>query len=296
VSGRIRTVKPEWLDDEKLGAASDAARLLTVGLMLLADDHGRGRAHPLFLASRVWSYGDSHETLTKLEGALSELSQNGFVRVYSVAGQRYFAITNWAKHQKVQHVGKPRVPGPDDPGSSPEPFNKVPGSVEPHETLTKPSGDSHEILTPDLRPHTTDLIPPTTTTTASAAAPSQPPAAVREVFDHWRSVMGKSDRATLDAKRKRLIAGALKSHGLEACKRAIDGYRASAWHQGKNPDRKVYDSLELVLRDAAHIEAGIEMLSKPGQRAPSVIDPERAAESQRKALALFNGEIQEAAE
>jgi hypothetical protein len=122
-----------------------------------------------------------------------------------------------------------------------------------------------------------------------AAEPPQPPAAVREVFDHWRSVMGKGDRATLDGKRKRLIAGALKSHGLDACKRAIDGYRASAWHRGGNKDRKVYDSIELIFRDAAHIEAGLEMLTKPGHQAPSFIDPKRAAESQRRALAIFDG-------
>lgn len=281
MSGRIRTVKPEWLEDEKVGALSDGARVLSIGLMLLADDHGRGRAHPLYIAARVWGYGESHETLTKVSGALSELARTGFVRLYTSAGQRYFAITNWTKHQKVQHVGKPRVPGPDDEGSEPESFGNPPASGGPPETLTKPSGESHETLTPDLRPHTTDLIPPTTHTSAS------PPLAsgeVGEVFAHWRTVMGKTDRAKLDGKRKRLIEAALKSHGLEACKRAIDGYRLSSWHQGKNPDGKVYDSLALILRDAEHIESGLDFASgKRGRQAPSPIDPESAAESVRRA-------------
>jgi hypothetical protein len=139
MSGRIRTLKPEWLEDEKLAALTDGARLLSVALVLLADDHGLGRAHPLFLASRTWAYGESHEVLTKVSGALRELEQSGFIRLYAAGGQSYYAIRNWSKHQKVQHPGKPRVPTPYDADG---------GS---HEVLTKPSGDSHEVLAPDLR-------------------------------------------------------------------------------------------------------------------------------------------------
>lgn len=35
---RIRTLKPEWLTDEKMEALEDSARLLSAGLILLADD------------------------------------------------------------------------------------------------------------------------------------------------------------------------------------------------------------------------------------------------------------------
>jgi len=176
VSGRIRTVKPEWLDDEKLGAASDAARLLSVSLMLLADDHGRGRAHPLFIASRVWAYGDPHESLTKVSEGLAELRQMGFVRLYEVGGQSYFEIRNWLKHQKVQHPSAPRVPAPlpDEPtppeGDREKPLKRAqalekteqsgvrqtPENGASHKALAlrlmSSSGDPHETLTPDPDP------------------------------------------------------------------------------------------------------------------------------------------------
>ncbi len=257
MSGRIRTVKPEWLDDEKLGGASDAARILSIGLVLLADDYGRGRAHPMFLASHVWSYGDPHETLTKVSGALSELSEMGFVRVYEASGQRYFEIRNWSKHQKVQHAGKPRVPEPPEE----EKPNDSPAESAPNPSLMRVSGDSHETLTPDLD-H--DLIPPTTTTTPKAAAPPRAPRAdVVEVFEHWRKEWGKTAAAKLDKKRTKKIEEALASYGLDAVKRAISGYRRSPHHMGENDTQTRYDDIELFLRDAAHIEKGISLADSP---------------------------------
>lgn len=139
MSGRIRTIKPEWLEDEKLAALSDEARLLSVALLLLADDHGRGRASPLYLASRVWCYGDASETLAKVSRGLRELAAAGYATFYKVKGQQYFAIRNWTKHQRVDKPSKPRVPGPeqrDDGDGSP------PDSGEPREV---PAPD------PDLR-------------------------------------------------------------------------------------------------------------------------------------------------
>jgi hypothetical protein len=126
MSGRIRTVKPEWLEDELLALASSDARVLSIALMLLADDHGRGRANPVMLAGQVFP-GKPLETLSK---ALEELKVARYVIAYEVDGQSYFAIRNWEKHQKVDKPGKERVPAPSgssSPFSSPVPtLEKVP--------------------------------------------------------------------------------------------------------------------------------------------------------------------------
>lgn len=104
---RIRTVKPEWLEDERMAMASDAARVMSIGLILLADDYGRGRANPIMLGSRIFPR-DSRVS----REAFAELSEMGFLALYEVRGQKYFAIRNWSKHQKVDHPGAPRVPCP----------------------------------------------------------------------------------------------------------------------------------------------------------------------------------------
>lgn len=128
MSGRIRTVKPEWLEDEHMAAASDEARLLSVGLILLADDHGNGRAHEMFVGSRVWPYGDPHETLAKVSRAIRELSEMGFIKLYNVNNQAYFHIHNWKRHQRVDKPGRPRVPGPGEATSEPPPPGSGAGS------------------------------------------------------------------------------------------------------------------------------------------------------------------------
>jgi hypothetical protein len=137
MSGRIRTVKPEWLEDELLAAASDEARVLSVGLILVADDYGNGRASIATIAAEVWRYAlerddgaNAPEILAKASRAFRELLAIGFIGTWTEGGQRYFSIRNWARHQRVDKPGKPLVPKPPtglftekptDSGKPPEP-------------------------------------------------------------------------------------------------------------------------------------------------------------------------------
>jgi len=105
VSGRIRTIKPEVLDDEVAASLSDAAWRLWVSSWVLADDGGNLRAGSKFLAAQVWQ-----DTSRDVEPALMELFKAGRFTPYSVGGQRYVHINNWERHQRVDNAGKPRVP------------------------------------------------------------------------------------------------------------------------------------------------------------------------------------------
>lgn len=81
---------------------------------------------------------------------------------------------------------------------------------------------------------------------------------VEAVFLHWQSVLGKQ-KAKLDEKRRATIAKMLAAgYTVEDLKRAVDGCKASEWHQGKNDRGKVYDSLTLICRDAEHVDAFME--------------------------------------
>lgn len=87
-------------------------------------------------------------------------------------------------------------------------------------------------------------------------------AEVRQVFDHWVATH-RAERPgptpVLSDKRRVKITRAIADYGVEVCLQAISGCAMSDWHMGDNPRRKRYDDLELILRDAAHIErfAGI---------------------------------------
>jgi hypothetical protein len=91
----------------------------------------------------------------------------------------------------------------------------------------------------------------------------QEPDVVR-VFDHWKTVHGKT-RSKLDDKRRKLIRSALKTYDADTLCRSIDGYKRSEWHQGKNERRTVYDDIELMLRDAKQIDAGLTYVERGAQ-------------------------------
>ena len=105
---RIRTLKPEWLEDEALLECSLAARVLSAGLLLVADDYGNGRAGEKILAARIFP----GEPVRLLRDALQELVAIRYVVIYQADGQTYFHIRNWAKHQRVDKPGTPKVPAP----------------------------------------------------------------------------------------------------------------------------------------------------------------------------------------
>jgi hypothetical protein len=129
MAGRIRSLKPEWLEDELLQDSSSDARVLTIGLILLADDHGRGRGGEKFLAGTVFP----GQPIKVTRDALSRLVEIRYCRTYVVDGQSYFEIRNWAKHQRVDKPGKAKVPEP------------------PGNTLVSP-GSIDEALAPRARP------------------------------------------------------------------------------------------------------------------------------------------------
>lgn len=107
MGGRIRTIKPEWLDDERMSDCSSEARVLSIGLLLMADDVGRGRLGKN-AALRVFP---KHPEV--FDAALQEL-RPWYVVVYEVRGQLYFEVVNWKKHQRIDRPSKPLTPDPSE--------------------------------------------------------------------------------------------------------------------------------------------------------------------------------------
>jgi hypothetical protein len=78
------------------------------------------------------------------------------------------------------------------------------------------------------------------------------------IFDYWRKVMN-SPRSVLDDKRRKLIVNALKLYSpADVCK-AIRGCSKSPHNMGDNPSKRQYNGLNLILRDAEHIDTYIKL-------------------------------------
>jgi hypothetical protein len=112
MSKRIRSFKRDMLDDEKVASLDDAQYRLWTALILLADDHGRFRCNPRYLCSTVWWAASGRRDPDQLSADLDLLSERGLVTLYSVDGQPYGTIRNWAKHQRVDNASRSELPPP----------------------------------------------------------------------------------------------------------------------------------------------------------------------------------------
>lgn len=134
---RIRTIKPEFPEDETLGKVSRDARLLFVLIWTRADDLGRFRASPAYLRGQLFPF-DEDLTLQMIDQWLDELEGVGRIKSYVVREERYGVVSNWAKHQRVDNAGKPLCPSP--------PFAEESASLGGSQSEAKPSqtnGTSH---------------------------------------------------------------------------------------------------------------------------------------------------------
>jgi hypothetical protein len=91
--------------------------------------------------------------------------------------------------------------------------------------------------------------------------PSDP---AQTLFDHWVAVLraGRPGPApAFTPKRRKLLEGWFAYYDLATLRAAVDGCAQSEFHMGQNSRGRRYDSLELIFRDAEHIErfAGIAM-------------------------------------
>lgn len=96
---RIRTIKPEFWADEKLGPMDPLDRLVFLGLMSLADDAGRLIDSVKALDGALFPYTDDTcgPSLERLASA------SRIVRGTTASGQRVVQVANWDKHQRVDH-------------------------------------------------------------------------------------------------------------------------------------------------------------------------------------------------
>lgn len=259
MSGRIRTIKPELLDDEVAAGLSDAAWRLWVSTWTLADDHGNFRLGSKFLAAKVW-----HDTTRDAEEPLRELILAGRIEPYAVRGQRYGHVVNWEKHQRIDNAGKPRVPNPSENDHSwnlSEFLRELPRlAAGPR---PRPPTTDHE-QGPSVPPPvgsgepTFLLSPPESPPSSQSEETGQQGAAIREVFDHWvtgwKRVVGGTRPPKLDTKRRGKIRAALANYTVADICRAIDGLWASDFHI-----RTKHWDIELVCRDAPHTDRFLAM-------------------------------------
>jgi hypothetical protein len=110
MGARIRTIKPDFWDDDKIAALSRPARLTFLGLIsAMSDDEGRCRGNPRAVRAAVYPLDDDI-SIDEIDSHLGELQHGGLIIRYVVKDQPYIQIVNFTRHQRIQKPTPSQVP------------------------------------------------------------------------------------------------------------------------------------------------------------------------------------------
>ncbi|MEU9323253.1 HNH endonuclease signature motif containing protein [Streptomyces canus] len=110
---RIRTVKPEFWEDELLGVMPRDARLLFIATFNMADDEGILRWTPAYIKAQAFMYDDDL-TIKDVDQLMRCLTDTGLVFPYigGAARQQMAVVVNFRKHQRINRPQKSKLPPP----------------------------------------------------------------------------------------------------------------------------------------------------------------------------------------
>jgi hypothetical protein len=106
---RIRTIKPNLFTSRTVSRWPIPARWTFAGLFTYMDDKGRGIDEARLVKAELYPLDDVM-TVRKVEEHLSLITEHGPLCRYDVDGERYFHITSWREHQRVNRPTPSRIP------------------------------------------------------------------------------------------------------------------------------------------------------------------------------------------
>lgn len=104
---RIRTIKPEFWQNEELAELSVESNLLAIGLLNYADDEGYFKLNPKLIESTIFPLRKLSVTIHAM---LSELSSIGYISTHEGSdGKKYGLVINFLKHQRVNRPNPSKI-------------------------------------------------------------------------------------------------------------------------------------------------------------------------------------------
>jgi hypothetical protein len=245
---RARNIKPGFFANEDLVELPPFTRLLFIGLWTVADRAGRMEDKPKKIKMMLFPADD-----LDVDAALNALASYNFILRYEHDGARFIQVMEFCKHQNPHKDEKAStIPAPcehhastvqedishdGNPADSPIPSSPIPDS---------PIADS---LIPDSKFN--NNVEQKNLDRARVESLVIDP--IPEIFAYWQRIM-KSPKSVLDEKRRRSIKSALKNYSAADVCIAIRGCSRTPYNMGDNPSKTRYNGLQLILRDAEHIE------------------------------------------
>jgi hypothetical protein len=110
MGARIRTIKPDFWDDDKVASVSRPARLTFLGLIsAMSDDEGRCRGNPRVVRAAAYPLDDD-VSADEIDSHLEELRKQRLIVRYAINGQQYIQVVNFTRHQRIQKPSPSQIP------------------------------------------------------------------------------------------------------------------------------------------------------------------------------------------
>lgn len=199
MAGRIRTIKPDLLDQERYAQLSDAAVRLFTGCLALVDDAGVCPAGPTYLGGRIF-YARPRSAIS-IGKLLGELERARLVDLFVVDRAQYLAIVGWSEkgaptYQRIDKPQASKFPAPTsvrswnagDAGSDPIRSDQI-REREPSRAIGQAGGEpwravpAPSVPAVSLPPPPREDIPRTLPQPPARAALPALPAAPASAFD-----------------------------------------------------------------------------------------------------------------
>lgn len=240
---RIRTIKPEFFLHDGLYDAEAASglplRLAFAGLFNVSDREGRFQWKPRQLKLRILPYDN-----VNMLDVLDALAQAGFIIKYEHDGKDYGYIPTFKIHQSINgKEAQSTLPAPDSGGKPKNETKDLTRDSRVNDASTTRSGSTQGEVEVELELELEQENIRNVSQTTDA----------QTVFDYYKKALNHP-RAVFDDKRKKIIKNALKKYSVEKLCAAINGCKKSQWHMGSNDRKTIYDSIQLIFRNADKIE------------------------------------------
>lgn len=109
---RQRMIKPDFFDSGSLAECTRDARLVFVGLWVMADDKGNMKFNERKLQKQLFPYDDLDPRMLMVW--LAELEDVGCIKAYEAQGDVCISVPNFLTYQTIKNPSKTTVPEPPE--------------------------------------------------------------------------------------------------------------------------------------------------------------------------------------
>lgn len=106
---RIRTIKPSFWKDQKLGRLKRDVRLMFIGLWNLADDEGVVCADSFIIKSELFPFDEDLRVKT-IQEWIDQLIEALMIIPFTFNGESYYVIRTFKAHQSINRPQESKIP------------------------------------------------------------------------------------------------------------------------------------------------------------------------------------------